>query len=143
MRSGGVGWSKEVGLVRCSVDAGLWSRVCALFGTNVAHPCGHRKNHVCEIVVVSGGADHACTATAAGPMTCLLLVAFHQAGRRATRPTEIFNAGHHGGKPTICRRYLQNRVDYSSWCGRITDRVEPDAPETLSMLRLNRFNNPT
>ena len=71
------------------------------------------------------------TAPSASRMTRMLLVALSVAGRHAKQPTGAPNASHHGGKNSSCRRCVQNEGDVSRWCGRITARDQPGAPDIL------------
>ena len=66
----------------------------------------------------------------------ILLVALSVAGRRAKQPTGAPNASHNGGKNSNCRRYVQNEGDVSRWCGRITARDQPGAPDILVIFPL-------
>ena len=81
------------------------------------------------------------TAPSASRMTRILLVALSVAGRRAKQPTGAPNASHHGGKNSNCRRYVQNEGDISRWCGRITARDQPGAPDILVTFPLVSIHN--
>ena len=81
------------------------------------------------------------TAPSASRMTRILLVALSVAGRRAKQPTGAPNASHHGGKNSNCRRCVQNEGDISRWCGRVTARDQPGAPDILVMFPLVSIHN--